>query len=162
MATVTPGSSSTINATTIEGQLWQLVHLINSAEKGLTAQRFNVTKSDEQILECDFTLPGTVSYNSSTGIFSETAAAYLPTLTFNAGSGGTIKAVTLSQYFIDVVQYIIYWQNQSAKNPNNLTNCTLKFDYNSLEYSGSITLPYASAIGVNGAITENATEWLLT
>ncbi|MEG3936273.1 MULTISPECIES: hypothetical protein [unclassified Microcoleus] len=162
MATVTPGYNSTINATTIEGQLWQLVHLINSAEKGLTAQKLNITKSDEQILEGDFTMPGTVTFEEYSGIFTDKAAPYLSTLTFEPGSGGTIKGTTLSQYFIDVVQYIVYWQNQSAKNPNNLTNCTLKFDYNSLEYSGSITLPYTSVIGVNGTITETATEWLLT
>ncbi|MEG4855696.1 hypothetical protein QUB10_33155, partial [Microcoleus sp. B5-D4] len=76
MATVIPGISSTVNATTIEGQSWQLVHLINSAEKGLTAQRFNLTKSDEQILEGDFTIPGTVTYDDLTGIFSDSAAPY--------------------------------------------------------------------------------------
>ncbi|MEG4485265.1 hypothetical protein [Microcoleus sp. D2_18a_B4] len=163
MATITPGTGSTINATTIEGQLWQLVHLINSAEKGLTTQRFNVTKSDEQVLEGDFTIPGAVTYDSSTGIFSASAAPYLPTLTFIIGSPpGTIKATFLSQYFIDTVNYIIYLQNQSAKNPNNLTNCTLSFDYNSLEYAGRIVLPYSVGMGTNGSIVETATEWLLT
>ncbi|MEG4028145.1 MULTISPECIES: hypothetical protein [unclassified Microcoleus] len=163
MATVTAGTSATINATTIEGQLWQLIHLINSAEKGLATQRFNITKSDDFILEGDFTLPGSVAYNASTGIFSDSAELYLPTLTFSAGSPtGTIKSTTLSQYFIDVVNYIVFWQNQNSKNPNSLTNCTLNFDYNSLEYSGRIILPYAVSMGANGSIIESATEWLIT
>ncbi len=163
MATVTAGISGTVNATTIEGQLWQLVHLINSAEKGLAVQRFNISKNDDFILEGDFTIPGQVVYNSSTGTFSDSATPYLSTLTFNSGSPpGTIKATTLSQYFIDVVSYIVHWQNQSAKNPNSLTNCTLSFDYNSLEYTGRIVLPYSSSMGANGSIIEIATEWLTT
>jgi len=163
MATVTAGTNETVNATTIEGKLFQLTHLINSAEKGLAVQRLNITKSDELILEGNFTIPGTVTYNASTGIFSDAAAPYLPTLTFSAGSPvGTIKATTLSQYFIDVISYIVHWQNQSAKNPNNLTNCTLSFDYNSLEYVGRIILPYSSTLGQSGSIVEVATEWLIT
>lgn len=163
MATVAAGTNETCNATTIEGKLFQLVHLINAAEKGLSEQRFNVAKSDDFILEADFSLPGAAGYNASTGIFTVAAAPYLPTLTFSAGSPvGTIKSTTLSQYFIDVVNYIIFWQRQPAKNPNSLSNCTLSFDYNSSEYSGRIILPYASTLGTNGSIVEVATEWLIT
>jgi hypothetical protein len=163
VATVTAGTNETANATTIEGKLFQMVHLINSAEKGLAAQKFNITKSDELILEGDFTIPGTVTYNTSTGIFSVAAAPYLPTLPFSAGSPvGTIKATILSQYFIDVISYIVHWQNQPSKNPNILTNCTLSFNYNSLEYVGRIILPYTSTLGQNGSIIETATEWLIT
>ncbi|MEG4577971.1 hypothetical protein QUA56_35795 [Microcoleus sp. N3A4] len=163
MAIVTAGTGATANGTTIEGQLSQLTHLINSAEKGLASQRFNITKSDDFILEGDFTIPGQVVYAPSTGIFADSATPYLPAITFTAGSPvGTIKSTTLSQYFIDVVSYIIQWQNQPAKNPNNLTNCTLSFDYNSLEYAGTIILPYTSTMGTNGSIIETATEWLTT
>jgi hypothetical protein len=163
MATVTAGTGETANATTIEGKLFQLAHLINSAEKGLATQRFNISKNDDFILEGDFTIPGKVTYTPSTGIFSPNAEPYLSTLAFTAGSPvGTIKALTLSQYFIDVVSYIIQWQNQPAKNPNSLTNCTLSFDYNSLEYVGRIILPYTSTLGQNGSIIETATEWLTT
>jgi hypothetical protein len=163
MATITAGTDATVNATTIEGQLWQLTHLINSAEKGLATQRFNISKTDDFILEGDFTIPGQVTYVSSTGIFSDSAIPYLPTLIFSPGSPtGTIKAPILSQYFIDVVTYIVHWQNQDAKNTNSLTNCRLTFDYNSLEYSGRIILPYTSTIGANGSIVETAIEWLMT
>jgi hypothetical protein len=163
MAIVTAGTNETFNGTTIESKLFQIVHSINSAEKGLAVQRFNITKSDDLILEGDFTIPGTVTYNTSTGIFSVAAAPYLPTLPFSPGSPvGTIKATTLSQYFIDVISYIVNWQNQSAKNPNSLTNCRLSFDYNSLEYVGRIILPYTSILGQNGSVIETATEWLMT
>jgi hypothetical protein len=163
MATVTAGTNETINSTTIEGKLFQITHLINGAEKGLDAHKLKITKTDDLILEGDFTVPGTVAYNTSTGIFSVAAAPYLPELSFTAGSPvGTIKATTLSQYFIDVVSYIVYWQKQPAKNPNSLTNGTLSFDYNSLEYVGRIILPYTSALGENGSIVETATEWLVT
>jgi hypothetical protein len=107
MAIVTAGVKETANATTIEGKLFQMAHLINSAEKGLAVQKLNVTKTDDLILEADFTMPGTVTYNTSMGTFSVAAAPYLPTLSFSAGSPvGTIKGTTLSQYFIDVISYI--------------------------------------------------------
>jgi hypothetical protein len=163
MAIVTPGTNETINATTIEGKLFQIVHLINSAEKGLDTQKLNITKSDDLILEGDFTIPGAVTYTAATGLFSIAAAPYLPTIPFTPGSPtGTIKGAILSQYFVDVISYIVHWQNQPAKNPNSLTNCTLSFNYNSLEYVGRIILPYTSTLGVNGSIIETATEWLTT
>lgn len=163
MAKVTPGTGETVNADTIEGKLFQLCHLINSAEKGLDTQKLNITKTDDLILEGDFTIPGTLTHNASTGIFTIAAGTYLPTLSFSAGDpAGTIKGTSLSQYFIDVVSYIVHWQKQSSKNPNSLINCTLNFDYNSLEYVGRIILPYTSILGQNGTVVETATEWLIT
>jgi hypothetical protein len=162
MATITPGSSGTINATTIEGQLWQLIHYINSLERGLALQRINTTKSDDFLLTGEFTMPASMAYNSSTGIYTATAAPYLPTAAFAAGTGGTVKGTTLSQYFIDTVNYIVNWQNTPAKNPNNLGNVTLSMDFNSLEYRGTVNLPYAISLGTSGTVTESATEWLIT
>ncbi|MEG5048583.1 hypothetical protein [Microcoleus sp. B4-C1] len=163
MAIITPGTGATINATTVEGQLWQLTHLINNAERDLATQRLNVTKSDDFILQGDFTMPGQIVYDDATGIFTNTATPYLPELTFTHGSPvGTIKGTTLSQYFIDVVSYIVNWQNKKDKNPNSLTNCNLSFDYNAQRYSGSIILPYTVMIGTNGSIVETAIEWLTT
>ncbi|MEG4583435.1 hypothetical protein QUA71_28085 [Microcoleus sp. MON1_C5] len=122
-----------------------------------------MTKSDDFILEGDFVIPGQVIYDTSIGFFTSSATPYLPTLTFNPGNPvGTIKSQTLSQYFVDVINYIIYWQNQPANNPNNLANCTFNFDYNSLQYSGKVILPYAATLGTNGSIIETATEWLMT
>ncbi|MEG4583065.1 hypothetical protein QUA71_26140 [Microcoleus sp. MON1_C5] len=163
MAKITPGTEATSNADSIEGQLWQLAHLVNNAERNLASQRLNVTKSDDFILQGDFTMPGQIVYDSSTGIFITTTTPYLPELAFSPGSPvGTIKGITLSQYFIDVVSYIVNWQNKKDKNPNSLTNCTLNFDYNSLQYSGTLILPYTVEMGANGSIVESAIEWLTT
>ncbi|MGL5927108.1 hypothetical protein [Chroococcidiopsis sp.] len=163
MATITVGTGATINATTIEGQLFQLLHLINNAERGLEPQKFSVIKTDDYILEADFKIPGKVTFAPETGVFTETAEPYLPTLAFSPGSPpGTIKSGTLSQYFIDVVAYIILWQNTSAKNPNTLKNVTMTYNYNSNEYTGNVILPFGSVLGTNGSVTEQATEWLLT
>lgn len=163
MATVTAGTGATINATTIEGQLFQLLHLINNAERGLEPQKFSVTKTDDYILESDFKIPGKVVFASTTGSFVESAEPYLPTLSFTPGSPtGTIKSTTLSEYFVNVVKYVILWQNTSAKNPNTLRNVTMTFNYNSNEFSGKVILPFGSSIGTDGSITERATEWLLT
>lgn len=163
MAKITAGTGATSNADNIEGQLWQLTHLINNAEKDLPIQRLNMSKSDDFILQGDFTMPGQIIYDPSTGTFTTTTTPYLPEITFSPGSPiGTIKGTTLSQYFINVVSYIVNWQNKKDKNPNSLTNCTLNFDYNALQYSGTLILPYTVVMGANGSIVETAIEWLTT
>lgn len=164
MATITPGTGSTINSTTIEGQLWQLIHFIQNAERASTeTERFKATKDDTFILDGDFTLPGTVAYNATTGTFVESALPYLPGVTFNAGSPvGTIKSTSFSQYFIDVIKYIGVWQTNGNKNPQSLRYVTLKFDYQTLEYEGTFKCPYTTALAANGTIAETASEWLTT
>lgn len=163
MATITPGTGSTINSTTIEGQLWQLIHFIQNAERATSEiERFTATKDDDFILDGDFTLPGTATFNASTGAFTDVASPYLPAATFNAGTGGTIKGATFSQYFIDCMKYCCIWQNNGSKNPQSLKNVTLSFDFQLMEYKGTFKLPYTTVLGTAGSITETATEWLTT
>lgn len=165
MATITPGTGSTINATTIEGQLWQLVHLYQNAERADTesTNRFESTKDDSFVMDGKFTIPGNLIWTPATGVFADVATPYLPNTTFNAGNPlGTIKSTTLSQYFIDVILYIITWQNNGSKNTQTLTNVTCTFNTNTRVYSGTFQLPYVTTIGAGGIISESATEWLLT
>ncbi|MEG3842591.1 hypothetical protein [Microcoleus sp. herbarium14] len=165
MAVITPGTGSTINATTIEGQLWQLIHLYQNAERSSaeSVSRFESTKDDTFVMKGSFSIPGSLVYASATGVFTDVAIPYLPATTFTAGSPlGTIKSTTLSQYFLDCIMYVIVWQNNGAKNTQALTNITCKFDLNTRVYTGTFSLPYVTTISTNGAITETATEWLLT
>ncbi|WP_341730868.1 hypothetical protein [Microcoleus sp. EPA2] len=165
MATVTPGTGSTINATTIEGQLFQLLHLINASEAAVGSgdNKFSLDKSEEGILTSTFTLPGQIVYTPATGVFVESPLPYLTTVTFSAGSPvGTIKSTTFSAYFIECCLYLLTWQRNGAKNPQKVTGITLDFDWTEATYSGSLSLPYATVLGNNGAISESATEWLLT
>lgn len=165
MATITPGTGSTINATTIEGQLWQLIHLYQNAERidAASTNRIEFTKDDRFIMSGSFTIPGALIYVPATGVFTEVATPYLPNTLFTAGSPlGTIKATTLSQYFIDVIMYLVVWQNNGNKNTQGLKNITCKFDYNAAEFSGTFNLPYTTTIGAGGIISESAIEWLLT
>lgn len=164
MATITPGTGATINATTIEGQLFQLVHFINNAEAvaGGNSNYFSLDKGEDGILTSSFTLPGQFIYTPLVGAYTESAIPYLPTTVFNPGSPlGTIKGVTLAQYFIDAMSYAIVWQNNLTKNSQKLTGVQLTFDYQSLSYVGNLSLPYTTILNTSG-ITETATEWLLT
>jgi hypothetical protein len=165
MATITPGTGSTINATTIEGQLWQLIHLYQNAERVDTSStnRIESSKDDTFNMSGTFKLPGQLTFNSTSGIFTEAAIPYLPATPFLPGSPlGTIKATTLSQYFIDVIMYLITWQNNGLKNTQGLKNIACKFDYNTMEFSGTFNLPYVVTIGAGGITSESAVEWLLT
>lgn len=164
MAAITPGSGATINALTIEGQLFQLIHWINNAEAiaGGDANKFSLSKDDDAILTSSFTLAGQFIYTPATGAFAESAMPYLPSAPFNPGSPlGTIKGDTLAQYFIDAMSYALVWQNNLTKNPQKLTGVQLDFDYQTLIYTGSLSLPFVTTLTTNG-ITEVATEWLLT
>ncbi|MEG4572647.1 hypothetical protein QUA56_08075 [Microcoleus sp. N3A4] len=165
MATITAGTAATINATTIEGQLFQLIHFINNAEAiaGGDSNKFSLDKSEDGILTSTFSLEGQLIYTSSTGIFTESALPYLASTAFTPGSTlGTIKSATLAQYFIDAMKYAIVWQRNVMKNPQKVSGVALDFDFSTAMYSGSLSLPYASSLGSNGAIAESATEWLLT
>lgn len=165
MATITAGTGATINATTIEGQLWQLIHYIQSAEltETTSTDRVQSSKDDSFVMTGSFTIPGSFAYSSSTGSFSLSAAPYMPAIPFTAGSTpGTIKGATLTQYFIDVISYLVAWQNNPLKNTQALSRISLTFNYSKQEYSGSFSLPFTSTIGTLGSVTEQATEWLLT
>lgn len=164
MAIITPGTGATISAPTIEGQLFQLVHWINSAEAiaGGDANRFSLAKDEDGILTSSFTLPGQFVYTSSNGTFSESTIPYLASTVFNPGSPlGTRKGATFAQYFIEAMSYASVWQNNLTKNQQKLTGVQLAFDYQTLTYTGSLSLPYTTALSASG-ITETATEWLLT
>jgi hypothetical protein len=165
MATITVGTGATINATTIEGQLFQLIHFINNTEAiaGGNNNKFSLSKDDDAILTSSFTLEGQFIYTSASGTFAESPIPYLPTTVFNPGSPlGTIKGATLAQYFIDAMSYALVWQNNINKNPQKLTGIQLTFDYQTLTYAGSLSLPYSTVLSNSGGVVEVATEWLLT
>jgi hypothetical protein len=164
MATITAGTGATINATTIEGQLFQLIHFINNAEAiaGGDSNKFSLDKNEDGILTSTFILEGQLIYTAGTGVFTESALPYLASAAFTAGAPlGTIKGATLAQYFIDAMKYAVTWQRNVMKNPQKVSGAALDFDFASAMYSGSLSLPYTTSLG-SGGITESATEWLLT
>lgn len=164
MATITAGTGGTITSTTIEGQLFQLVHWINNAEQvaGGDNNKFSLNKDDAGIMTSSFTLSGQFLYTPASGTFAESAIPYLSTTVFNAGNPlGTIKGTTFAQYFVDCMSYAIVWQNNLTKNQNKLIGVQMNFDYQTLTFTGSLSLPYITILSANG-ITETASEWLLT
>jgi hypothetical protein len=161
MAVITPPSGGTTNATTIEGQIWQLAHWADSAERLLTtASLFTLTK-DSFVGKCEFKLPSLLSFNASTGLFTMTADVYSPGV-FTPGTGGTIKATTFAQFFLDTVLYMVNWQGQQVKNPQGIRYVALSLNPVSKEWTGTVDMPYISALGTSGGVIETATEWLAT
>jgi|AGSF01.1.fsa_nt_gi hypothetical protein len=163
MAIVTPGTGATITASTIEGQLFQLVHFINNAEAvSAIYNTFSLSKGEDGTMESAFSLTGTFSIALDGSSFLELPSPYLTTVPFTPGTTiGTIKGDILSEYFINACKYALVLQRNAAKNPQKITGIELTFDFTSATYAGKISLPYASSIGVNGSISEIATEWLL-
>ena len=164
MATITAGVGATINAATIEGQLFQLVHWINNAEaiSGGDSNNFSLSKADG-LMESSFTLDGQLVYIPATGKVNESPLPYLPSQAFTAGTAlGTFKSVTFSEYFVDALLYMITWQRNTTKNTQQIQAANLTFDFATAKYSGSLSLPYSSVLSTNGTIVETAIEWLLT
>jgi hypothetical protein len=164
MATITPGTGATINAPTIEGQLFQLIHWINNAEaiSGGDNNKFSLSKTDG-LMESTFTLDGQLIYVPTTGKVNESPLPYLASQSFSAGTTlGTFKSTIFSEYFVDVLLYMITWQRNTIKNTQQIQAANLSFDFATAKYSGSLSLPFFSVLGVNGTITETAIEWLLT
>lgn len=162
MAIITTGVGATITASTIEGQLFQLVHFINTAETvSAIYNTFSLLKGENGIMESTFSLNGTFSIATDGNSFLELPSPYLATVTFSPGTGGTIKGDTLSEYFVNCCKHALVLQRSAAKNPQKVMGVELSFDFTSATYAGKLSLPYASSIGVNGAISEIAIEWLL-
>jgi hypothetical protein len=164
MADIVAGTGGTFNGTSIEKTLFQSLHFIQNAERTSTEEeRFSFTKDDTFRMKGSFTLPGKINYVSTTGLFTITAEPYLSSMVFTPGSPvGTIKSITLSQFFIDTCQYIILWQQNQTKNPNSQYNLSMSFDYSALKFMGEFNLPYTSVLTSAGAVIETATDWLLT
>ncbi len=163
MATITPGTGGTINATTIEGQVWQLLHLIQNGERSTEEERFTFAKDDTFIMTGNWSLPATFTRDIVTGLFTDTAAPYQPGgIVFTPGTNPTIKGLSLSQYFLDCIKYVMIWQNSGVKNPQTLKRFSLIFNADNLEYSGTFQIPYTAVLGAGGGISESATEWLIT
>jgi hypothetical protein len=165
MAVITAGTAGTINATTIEGQLFQLVHWINSVEAlaGGDSNKFSLSKGDNGLLDSGFTLDGQLTYNSVTGIFTESPMPYLSSAIFLPGTIlGTIKGASFSEYFINACLYALVWQRNIAKNTQRVIGVNLDFNYETSVFSGKLSLPYTSTIDTGGVISESAIEWLLT
>jgi len=165
MAIITAGTGGTITANTIEGQIWQLIHLIQNGERidSASSERFTFIKDDSFIMSGNWSLPARLVRDAATGLFSDSVAAFAPgAIPFTAGTGGTIRSTTLGQYFLDCVKYAMVWQAQATKNPQALQRFTLLFNAGNLEYSGTFLSPYTTVLGAGGTITETATEWLLT
>ena len=165
MATIVSGTGSTFTGNKLESEIWQAIHHIQNGERLLVdvAERFDSSKDDTFNLSGNFSLPGALTWDTETAKFTETAALYLPTLAFTPGNPtGTFKAVTLSQYFIDLIKYAVMKQNAQATTPAGLKNITLEFDYNNLVYTGTFKLPYASILTTDGGVIEKATEWIVT
>jgi hypothetical protein len=163
MAIVTPGTGATITASTIEGQLFQLVHFINSAEAvSALYNTFSLSKGEDGTMESTFSLAGTFSIASDSSSFLELPSPYLTTVPFTPGATiGTIKGSILSEYFVNACKHALVLQRNAVKNPQKITGIELAFDFTSATYSGKLSLPYSTSISANGAISEIAIEWLL-
>ena len=167
MATIAPPTGGTIQATTIEGQLFQLIHWIEIHEKNSAEDtRFTFNKTENANLEGNFTLPALFIRNGGDRTFSLSAGTYpnAPIVPFNGGSApGFLPSTTtnFAQYFLWTFQYALCWQQNRTKNPENKDYLKMSLNLTELNWEGEFFLPYTYTLLAGGGIQETATEWLL-
>lgn len=148
MATITPGTSSTLIKTTAEGQLLEIISFLQKAESSTT---FNPAKADYVQGTCNlnnstfsgsYNIPITRTRNSTGQLVSE-AKQYLTGITFTAGTGGTFKSNNPAQYLLEIVDFLQEKELTATDTTYGVTDTT---DGDSMTISGSITLPLEMSI----------------
>lgn len=165
MTQIDKGSNSTLKSTSAEGQLAEVILLIQQLETNLTA---NPSSRDAVSAAADFnTLTFTGNFSipcsqeiSNTGQVVLVPTSYLLQTNF-AGGGGTIKSNSIEGYLLELFSFLQIREQVAAKNPNQENRVTGSYDSDEQLYSGSVSLSFALAIDSNGMPVIDVNEYLL-
>lgn len=142
MAIITPGTGGTLKKSTAEGQLLELLTLLQITEAQFTNTLDAIQISynlDLLIASSVFAIPASESIDGN-GAIIRTASNYLTSLTFSPGTGGTFKSANAAQYLMELIGYLQSRENDPAKNPSNFNKITSNFDGDTNLFSGTVSL----------------------
>lgn len=165
MTQIDKGSNSTLKATSAEGQLAEVILLIQQLETNLIA---NPSSRDAVSATADFntlTFAGNFSIPCSQEISNTGQVVLVPTSyllqTNFVGGGGTIKSNSIEGYLLELFSFLQIREQVSAKNPNQENRVTGSYDSDEQLYSGSVSLSFDMQIDANGMPTIDVNEYLL-
>jgi hypothetical protein len=168
MATITPGTDATIQASKAESQLFHALMLLQEVEASTT---FNPSRADAvQTSFNDNTLTFTARFDLPceqslvSGVSGFKGKNYLTAYTaFTAGStAGTFKSTNLPAYVVELIYYCQMLENTTASNPSNKNYVNATFDSDKQSFTGTITLPYTRTIDAFGDLKISIPEYLQT
>jgi hypothetical protein len=165
MATVTPGENATVQATTGEGQAFQVLQwwqlqeeneAINpNGEEYFTGSKN--TDTNNKFFEGTWKIPA----NFSPAPLTMTAIEAYQGLIFSPGTGGTFTAPTPMAYALEVLLWLVYKEKDSNSNPDRFNYITARYDANSRIWEGTFKLPYQTTLLPNGGTQDTARTYLL-
>jgi len=168
MATITPGTGATIQASKAESQLFHALMLLQEVEANAT---YNPNRTDAvqtsfndntQTFTARFEIP--CELRLVDGISGFSGKNYLPNYTaFTAGSSsGDFKSTNLPAYAVEVISYCQILENTTASNPTNKNFINATFDSDKQSFTGTVTLPYTRTIDASGDLRISIPEYLLS
>ena len=167
MATVTPGTGSTIKSTTAEGQAHEVLTYIGIRQRSLSTNPGEVTnitgQHDQQALIFSGTYQLSVSQAiNSSGTLTLEAVPYLVGTGFQVGTGGTFKGNSPEKYALEVLMYLQSLELNPATNPQNRNFITGTYNSDTGLYQGSFNIPVLCNVdAVTGIVNYGASPYLL-
>lgn len=167
MATITPGTGSTIKSSKIEEHLLEIITFgkaqeldtaKNSAPPKSYIQGFTYT---DTLFRCNLSIPVNRSTNETGGSLF-TTPDYLSGVTFTPGTGGTFKSTNFAAYLVECVLHAQELERDTAKNPSGADRITGNFDINPNVFTGSVEIPIKPGVGADGKPNFTAVEYLLS
>jgi hypothetical protein len=167
MATVTPGTGSTIKSTTAEGQLHEVITFIGIRQRNSSTNPGEVENVTGQHDQQALLFSGSYQFNVSQSIASNgsltlEAVPYLVGTGFQVGTGGTFKGNSPERYCLEVLMYMQSLELNPATNPQNRNFITGTYNSDTGLYQGSFSLPVIVAIdAASGVVNYGANPYLL-
>ncbi|MEG3900006.1 MULTISPECIES: hypothetical protein [unclassified Microcoleus] len=165
MAVITPGDGGTIQATTAEGQAFQLLQwwqlqeenqAINpNGEEYFTGSKN--TDTNNKFFEGTWKIPA----NFSPAPLVLSASEIYQGLTFIRGTGGTFGSISPTAYTLEVLLWLVQRENDSTFNPDRFNYITARYDANLRIFEGTFKLPYQTSLLPNGGTQDTARTYLL-
>ena len=167
MATITPGTGGTLQSTTAEGQMVEIINFLqlqeaNTAVNTTAADYVQATYNINTLVYAGtFSLPIS-QVSDSSGMIQLLAQNYLTNSNFSAGTGGTFSSNNPAQYLLEVLIYLKNLENSTMHNPQGKNNVSSSFDMDTLTFSGSINFPVTYSLDNSGNTIFSVNEYLTT
>ena len=163
MTRITRGEDGTLKATTAEGQILELLTILQKLEKEKDAEdRVQITYNINTFsVTGSFSIPAIQQINPS-GQLVISAFEYIKDIAFNPGRNGTLKSTTATQYLIELVIYLQIGEQNPKANPNNENRISAQYDTDEKLFTGTVNLGMSVDADGSGRIVVSAVEYLLT
>lgn len=168
MAVITPGVEATISATTLEGQIFQLMQWWQLQEENSSIN----PNGQEYFTGSKNTDTGNKFFEGTWKIPCSFTPAPIPTLVagtiyptgldFTPGTPpGAITAATPTAYTLQLMLWTIARELDTTYNPDRINNISAKYDAYNQMMEGTFKLPYVTTLLANGGTQDVARPYLL-